>query len=250
MADTLKGKAYVVTGASEGIGFAIAKRLVDDGAQVFITGRRESALAEAAAAIGGAIIPVRADSGNVSDIGAAFARIAQDAPAIDGLVVSAGIVGGGVLGHVGEAEFDRIFAVNAKGTLFTVQYALPLLRDGSSIVVMSSVHGLKGNPGSSVYSATKAAIRSFARNWIIDLADRRIRVNVVSPGAIRSEGFDRLFPNDEMRGQVIAHLASMAPSRRIGMPKDVADTVRFLLDDQSSFINGADIHVDGGMAQI
>jgi NAD(P)-dependent dehydrogenase (short-subunit alcohol dehydrogenase family) len=244
----LDGKVAVVTGGSTGIGLATAKRLVADGAFVFVTGRRQAELDAAVSEIGRNVAAVRGDVSNLGDLDRIFAAVKETRGRIDILFVNAGVAEGAPLGSITEESFDRHFGINVKGALFTVQKALPLMPDGASIILTSSIVGSKGLDSVSVYSATKAALRSFARTWTTDLKKRRIRVNVVSPGVIDTPG---------LRG--LAHAESHAlddlyrsriPLGRVGRPDDIADAVSFLASDDSRYVAGAELFVDGGMAQV
>ncbi|NKK70009.1 SDR family oxidoreductase [Rhizobium leguminosarum bv. viciae] len=251
MAQNLKGKVALVTGGSSGIGLATAKRLVADGASVFITGRRQAELDEAVAQIGGDVTAVRADSSRLADLDRLYHTIRTSKGKLDVLFANAGILEKAPLGEITEDMVDRLLSVNVKGTIFTVQKALPLLADGASIILTSSVVANKGLPGGgSVYAATKAAIRSFARNWILDLKPRAIRVNVVSPGPIETPGLKGGAPEQVPADTYLAALASHVPVGRVGRPEEIADVVAYLASDASSFITGADIQADGGFAQI
>jgi NAD(P)-dependent dehydrogenase (short-subunit alcohol dehydrogenase family) len=245
----LSGKVALVTGGSSGIGLATAKRFIEEGARVFITGRRQAEL-DAAVATLGTVTAIRADSSNLADLDAAFATIQNDAGTLDVLFANAG---GGVvapLGAITEAQYDATFGTNVKGVLFTVQKALRLLVDGGSIILNASTTGTKGTPGFSVYSATKAAVRNFARSWILDLAPRKIRVNVLSPGPIETPGLARLAPDADAAKALFAQMASAIPMGRIGRPSEVAAAAVFLASDDASFVNGIELFVDGGIAQI
>ena len=249
MSKQLSGKIALVTGGTSGIGLGVAQELAAQGARVFITGRRQAELDAAVAVIGSAATGIRADASVLSDLDAVYARIAKDAGKLDILFANAG--GGDMLplGAITEEHFDRIFGTNVRGVLFTVQKALPLLVDGASIILTSSTTSVKGTPNFSVYSASKAAVRNFARSWTLDLKDRGIRVNVVSPGPIRTPGLGGLVPDEHRQGLFDA-LASQVPAGRIGEPEEVGKAVAFLASDASSFINGIELFVDGGMAQV
>ena len=246
----LNGKIAVVTGGSSGIGFATAKAFVNEGATVYITGRRKEALEAAAAKIGQGCIPVAGDTSKQEDIQALYDRIRSDHGRVDIIFANAGIAEYGVFGQIDEAQYERIFGTNVKGVLFTVQTALPLMPDGSSIILNGSVVGSKGLPANSVYAATKGAVRSFARTWTTDLKQRKIRVNVVSPGPINTEGMEALLTSGEL-GQARRELISNSvPLGRIGRPEEIANAVVFLASDEASFISGAEFFVDGGFAQV
>ncbi len=244
----LEGKIAVVTGGSTGIGLAAARRLARDGARVFITGRRQDELDAAVAEIGPSATGVRGDVSKLADLDALYAVVQRTAGRIDILFANAGIAESAPLGEITEDHFDRQFGINVRGTLFTVQKALPLLSDGASIILTSSVVGSKGFAGRSVYSATKAALRSFARTWTSDLKSRRIRVNVISPGSTDTPGLRGLNRTDS------AGLAAMyrdrVPLGRVGQPDDIAKAVAFLASDDAGYIAGSELFVDGGLAQI
>jgi NAD(P)-dependent dehydrogenase (short-subunit alcohol dehydrogenase family) len=244
----LDGKVAVVTGGSGGIGFGAAKRLAADGAYVFITGRRQSGLDAAVAEIGRNVTGVQGDVSKLADLDRLFATVKERKGKIDILFANAGIAEAAPLGSITEEFFDRTFNANVKGALFTVQKALPLLRDGASVILTSSVVGSKGNPAVSVYSATKAALRSFARTFTADLKDRKIRVNVVSPGAIDTEGLRGLrhTDSDGLNNLFLERI----PLARLGRPEDIANAVSFLASDESSYITGTELFVDGGFAQV
>jgi NAD(P)-dependent dehydrogenase (short-subunit alcohol dehydrogenase family) len=244
----LDGKVAVVTGGSSGIGLAAARRLADEGAHVFITGRRERELQDAVAAIGGKVTGVRGDVANLADLDRLFATVRESKGRIDVLFANAGVAESTPLGTITEEQFDRIFDINVKGTLFTVQKALPLLADGASVILSSSVVGSKGGAARSVYSATKAALRSFARTWTTDLKDRHIRVNVVSPGPIDTPGLQGLAGTDS--GGLAAAFRDRVPLGRVGRPEDIASAVSFLASEDASFITGTELFVDGGLAQV
>jgi NAD(P)-dependent dehydrogenase (short-subunit alcohol dehydrogenase family) len=250
MSGKLEGKVAVVTGGNSGIGLATAKRFAAEGAHVFITGRRQAELDRAAAEIGPNAIAVRADSSNLSDLDRVYDLVKDKAGRIDILFANAGVGEFAALAEITEDHYDKIFDINVKGVLFTVQKALPLFRDGGSIILNASVVGSMGTRAFSVYSATKAAVRNFARSWILELADRGIRVNVLSPGPIATPGLDGLGKTEEQSRQVKASLIAGIPLGRLGTPDEVAKAVVFLASDDSSFVNGAELFVDGGFAQI
>jgi NAD(P)-dependent dehydrogenase (short-subunit alcohol dehydrogenase family) len=240
----LDGKIALVTGGNSGIGLATAKRFVAEGAYVFITGRRQTELDAAVKEIGENVTGVQSDVSNLADLDRLFATIEQEQGHLDVVFANAGVGEFVPLSEITEEHFDKTFNINVKGTLFTVQKALPLLPDGAFIILNASMVSLKGTPAFSVYSATKAAVRSFARNWILDLKERKIRVNAVSPGVVPTPSYDRLgvdFADSK---------ASTIPLGRVGAPDEIAKAVVFLACDDSSFVNGIELFVDGGMAQI
>ena len=246
----LAGKVALVTGGTSGIGLATAKRFVNEGAYVYITGRREAELAAAVKEIGSNVAGVQGDVSNPADLDRLFAQIQQEKGRLDILFANAGIAKYATLGTVTEELFDSIFDINVKGLLFTVQKALPLLPDGASIILNASVVGSKGLPANSVYSATKAAVRSFARTWTSDLKDRRIRVNAISPGAIDTPGLSDLLGSSEVGQQRMKMLSTVIPHGRLGVPDEVAKAVVFLASDESRYVTGAELFVDGGFAQV
>lgn len=249
MEKQLNGKVALVTGGTTGIGLATATELAAQGAQVFITGRRQAELDAAVAAIGGNAAGIRADASVLADLDNVYAQIAKRAGKLDILFANAG--GGDMLplGAVTEEQFDRIFGTNVRGVLFTVQKALPLLVDGASVVLTGSTVSIQGTANFSVYSASKAAVRNFARSWALDLKDRAIRVNVVSPGPIRTPGLGGMVP-DESRQGFYDFMAGQVPLGRLGEPGEVGKAVAFLASDAASYINGIELFVDGGLAQI
>ncbi|MGG4734336.1 SDR family oxidoreductase [Leclercia adecarboxylata] len=249
MNTVLAGKVALVTGGTSGIGLATAKELAAQGAKVYITGRRQAELENAVASLGGQVTGIRADASRLEDLDTVYAQIAEQAGRLDVLYANAG--GGDMLplGAIAEEHFDRIFATNVRGVLFTVQKALPLLVSGSSVILTGSTVSIKGTANFSVYSASKAAVRNFARSWALDLQGRGIRVNVVSPGPIKTPGLGELVPEDQRQGLFDA-LAATVPLGRIGEAEEVAKVVAFLASDAASFINAAELFVDGGMAQI
>lgn len=246
----LDGKIALVTGANSGIGLATAKRFVSEGAYVFITGRREADLAAAAREIGKNVAAVQGDVSNLRDLDRLFARIEQDKGRLDVLFANAGTATLAPLGTITEEFYRSIFDVNVKGLLFTVQKALPLMPDGASIVLNASIVGSKGLPTNSVYSATKAAVRSFARTWTTDLKDRHIRVNAVSPGSIDTPGLSQLLGSSEAGQQRLKMISGSIPMGRLGTPDEIAKAVVFLASDDSSYVTGVELFVDGGFAQV
>jgi NAD(P)-dependent dehydrogenase (short-subunit alcohol dehydrogenase family) len=246
----LEGKIAVVTGGTSGIGLATAKRFVAEGAVVFITGRRQAELDRAAEEIGPKAVAVRADSSSLTDLDRLYGRVKMEKGRIDILFANAGVGEFATLGEITEEHYDKTFNTNVKGVLFTVQKALPLFRDGGSIILNASTVASMGTAAFSVYSATKAAVRNFARSWILDLADRHIRVNAVSPGPIATPGLDGLAATEEQARQFKAGMVANISLGRLGAPDEVAKAVVFLASDDSSFVNGAEIFVDGGFAQI
>ncbi|MEH2406753.1 glucose 1-dehydrogenase [Nostoc sp.] len=246
----LEGKIALVTGGNSGIGLATAKQFVAEGAYVYITGRRQAQLDTAVEAIGKNVTAVQSDVSNLADLDRLFATIKQEQGHLDIIFANAG--GGQIapLGAITEEHFDKTFNINVKGLLFTVQKALPLLPEGASIILNASTTSIKGTPAFSVYSATKAAVRSFARNWILDLRERKIRVNAISPGVVLTPGYDHLGLNDQQLQEFVDSQASTIPLGRVGKPDEIAKAVVFLASDDSSFVNGIELFVDGGMAQI
>ncbi len=246
----LEGKVAVITGASTGIGLATAQRFVSEGASVYITGRRQRELDAAVRQIGENVTGVLSDVSNLADLDRLYTLVQQQHGKIDVLFANAG--GGELapLGAISEEHFDKTFSTNVKGLLFSVQKALPLLQDGSSIILTASTTSIKGGEASSVYSATKAAVRSFARTWTIDLKARKIRVNAISPGPINTPGLRGLGQTKEQSEQILTFLATTVPLGRLGDPDEVAKAAVFLASDDSSFITGIELFVDGGQAQI
>ena len=248
--ERLKDKVAVITGGNSGIGLATAQRFVAEGAYVFITGRRQSELDAAVKQIGRNITGVRGDVSNLADLDRLYAKVKEQKGHIDILFANAGVGEFAPLGTITEAHFDKIFSVNVKGLLFTVQKALPLFHDGGSIILNASVGASKGVGTTSVYSASKAAVRSFARTWTVDLKHRKIRVNTISPGPIDTPIFDSIAQTEEEINQIKANLVAAMPIGRMGSPDEIAKAVSFLASDDSSYITGIELCVDGGMAQI
>jgi NAD(P)-dependent dehydrogenase (short-subunit alcohol dehydrogenase family) len=246
----LEGKTALVTGGNGGIGLATAKRFVNEGAYVFITGRRERELAAAVEEIGRNATGVQGDVSDLGDLDRLFAQIKREKGKLDIVFANAGVATYAPLGRITEEHYDSIFDVNVKGLLFTVQKALPLMPDGASIVLNASIVASKGFTANSVYSATKAAVRSFARTWTTDLKDRRIRVNAVSPGPIDTPGLSDLVASTGAGEQRLKMLASAVPLGRLGTPDEIAKAVLFLASDDASFITGTELFVDGGIAQV
>lgn len=245
------GKVALVTGGSSGIGLATAERLVREGATVYITGRRQAELDEAVKQIGDGVIPVQGDITVADDLDRTFASIAEGHGRLDILFANAGGGEFGALGSITEAQFDKYFAVNVKGTLFTVQKALPLMKPGGAIVITGSIAGVMGTPAFGVYAATKAALRSFARTWAADLKGTGIRVNVVAPGTVVTPAYkNELGMSDEQIEQFSAQAAMVIPLGRTGTADEIATAVSFLASDDASFITGIELFVDGGQAQI
>jgi NAD(P)-dependent dehydrogenase (short-subunit alcohol dehydrogenase family) len=244
----LDGKVAVITGGNSGIGLAAAKRLVADGAYVFITGRRKNELDAAVEQVGRNVTAVTGDVSKLADLDRLFATVKELKGRIDILFANAGVAESAPLGAITEEQFDRMFDINVKGTLFTVQKALPLLRDGASIILTSSVVGSKGLPNRSVYSATKAVLRSFARTWTSDLKSRKIRVNVISPGAVDTPGLRGLAQKDSEGLNELYR--DRVPLGRVGRPDEIASAVSFLASDDSSYVAGSELFVDGGLAQV
>lgn len=246
----LEGKIAVITGGSSGIGLATAKRFVTEGAYVFITGRRQTELKVAVRDIGKNVTDVQGDVSNLPDLDRLYSIVKQQKGHIDILFANAGLGEFATLEKISEAHFDKTFDVNVKGLLFTVQKAVPLFRDGGSIILNSSIAASKGVEGFSVYSASKAAVRSFARTWTVDLRHHNIRVNAISPGPIDTPAFSDLMQNEEHSRQLKKDLVSNVPLRRMGTPDEVAKVATFLASDESSYVTGIELFVDGGAAQI
>ncbi len=247
----LEGKVAVITGGNSGIGLATAQRFVADGAYVFITGRRQSELDAAVKQLGKSATAVQGDVSNLTDLDRLYATVKKQKGHIDILFANAGTGEFAALGTITEEHFDNIFSANVRGLLFTVQKALPLLKDGSSIILNASTTSVTGAPAFSVYSASKAAVRSFARTFTTDLKDRKIRVNAISPGVIPSPGYrNSLGLTEEQVKQYADSVVSQIPLGRTGTLDEVAKVVSFLASDESSYVTGIELFVDGGMTQI
>ena len=246
----LDGKTALITGGNGGIGLATAKRFVDEGAYVFITSRRERELAAAVKEIGRNVTGVQGDVSNLGDLDSLFAQIKREKGKLDVVFANAGVAKYAPLGKITEELYDSIFSINVKGLLFTVQKALPLLPEGASIILNASIVASKGLASNSVYSATKAAVRSFARTWTTDLRDRRIRVNAVSPGSTDTPGLSDLLASSETGQQRLKMISNTVPLGRLGRPDEIAKAVVFLASDDSSYITGTELFVDGGFAQV
>jgi NAD(P)-dependent dehydrogenase (short-subunit alcohol dehydrogenase family) len=246
----LEGIIALVTGGTSGIGLATAKQFVGEGAHVFVTGRREQELSAAAKDIGSNVTTVQGDVSKLDDLDRLFARIRTEKGRLDVLFANAGIAKYGRLGEISEEFFDSIFDINVKGVLFTVQKALPLMPDGAAIILNASVVGSKGLSSNSVYSASKAAIRSFARTWTTDLKERRIRVNAISPGTIDTPGLNDLLASADAGKERVRMIQTSIPLARFGKPEEIAKAVVFLASDDASYITGTELFVDGGFAQV
>ncbi len=246
----LEGKIALITGGTSGIGLATAKQFVKEGAFVFITGRREAELAAAVKDIGRNVTGIQGDVSNLDDLDRLFAQIKREKTKLDIVFANAGVAKYSALGNITEELYDSIFNINVKGLLFTVQKALPLLPDGGSIILNSSIVGSKGLSSNSVYSATKAAVRSFARTWTTDLKDRKIRVNAVSPGSIDTPGLGELLASSEVGEQRKKMISNSIPLGRFGTPEEIARAVVFLASNDSSYVTGTELFVDGGFAQV
>jgi NAD(P)-dependent dehydrogenase (short-subunit alcohol dehydrogenase family) len=240
----LNGKVAVITAATSGMALATAKLFVEEGAYVFITGRRQDKLDEAVKAIGKNVTGVQGDAANLADLDRLYDTVKKEKGKIDILFASAGRGEFAPIGQITEQHFDETFDLNVRGTLFTVQKALPLFTDGGSILLNASIVSIKGFPAFGVYAASKAAVRSFARTWVNDLKDRKIRVNVISPGPIDTPALDGI-GEDAKEG-----FKSMIPRGTMGRSEEIATVALFLASDDSSFVNGIELFVDGGTAQI
>jgi NAD(P)-dependent dehydrogenase (short-subunit alcohol dehydrogenase family) len=250
MSKKLEGKVAVITGGNSGIGLATARRFVAEGAYVFITGRRQAELDEAVRQIGNHVTAVPGDVANLADLDRLFATVKRQQGRLDVLFANAGILAVAPLGSITEEDFDKVFDTNVKGLLFTVQKALPVFTDGGSIILNASIVASKALEARSVYSASKAAVRSFARGWTIELTHRKIRVNVISPGPIETPIRDKVGGTREQIEQFKAKVLAATPMGRMGTPDEVANAAVFLASDDSSYVTGIELFVDGGMAQV
>ena len=246
----LEGKIALITGGNSGIGLATAKEFVNEGAYVFITGRRKPELDAAVRQVAKNVTAVQGDVSNLADLDRLFAQIKREKGKLDVVFANAGVASYAALGTISEKLYHTIFDINVKGVLFTVQGATPLLTDGASIILNSSIVGSKGLSSNSVYAATKAALRSFARTWTTDLKDRHIRVNALSPGVIDTPGLRDLFASAEAGEQRRKSIPALVPLGRLGTPDEIAKAVVFLASDGSSYITGIELFVDGGFAQV
>lgn len=246
----LDGKIAVITGGNSGIGLATAKEFVNEGAKVVITGRNQSTIDDALKSLGGNAIGLKSDVSSLSDLDNLYDVVKKKHGHIDIIFANAGIAFGNVLGETDEKSVDSHININIKGVFFTIQKALPLLVDGSSIILTASIVKDKGFANFSIYSATKAAVRSFAKSWATDLKERKIRVNSISPGPIETPILSRMGMSEEELKVYGEQFASQVPLFRLGQPEEIAKTALFLASSDSSFINGADIPVDGGLAQV
>src|SRR5882724_10202838 len=246
MSSRLKGKIALVTGGSSGIGLATAQRFAKEGAYVYITGRRQPELDEAVKTIGPRVKAVRADASILADLDQLFAQIKQEQGRLDILFANAGGGSFAPIGSITEEQYDQTFNTNVKGLLFTVQKALPLIPDGGSIILNASIVSIKGMEAFSVYSATKAAVRSFARTWTADLKARKIRVNAISPGPIETPAMDNLGDTPEKTREFKAGMAAAVPLGRLGQPDEIAKVAVFLASDDASYVTGVELFVDGG----
>jgi len=246
----LEGKIALITGGNSGIGLATTKQFVNEGAYAFITARRDLELAASVKEIGRNVTGIQGDVSNLSDLDRIFKQISEEGGKLDIVFANAGVSKFTYFGKITEEEYDLMFNINVKGLLFTVQKALPLMPDGASIILTASVVASKGLPANSVYSATKAAVRSFARTWTTDLKDRRIRVNAISPGVIDTPGLREKYASTEAGEQRLRMLSNSVPLGRLGTTDEIAKAVVFLASDDSSYITGTELFVDGGMAQV
>ena len=245
-----EGKVAVITGGNSGIGLATAKRLHDEGARVAISGRSQKTLDEAVKYVGNGLVAVKSDVAKLSDLDKFYATVTQKLGKIDVLFVNAGVAKFVPVSQADETHFDEIFDINAKGAYFTIQKALPYLNDGASIVLNTSVAGIKGTPNASVYSATKAALRSFSRTLAVELVERGIRINSVAPGPIETPIFERVGLSKDQVDEFSKDILGKVPLKRFGKAEEVASAVAFLASSDASYITGVELHVDGGMGQV
>jgi len=246
----LEGKVAVVTGGNSGIGLASAKRLLEEGARVVIAGRSQKTLDEAAKQLGNGVLAIQADVSKLADIDKIYAAVQKKFGKIDVLFVNAGVAKFAPFSETTESLFDENFATNVKGAYFTIQKAIPHLNDGASVILNTSVAGIKGTEGTSAYSATKAALRSMARTAAAELVSRGIRVNAVAPGPIETPIFGRTGLPQAAIDEFTKNISTRVPMKRIGTSDEVAGTVAFLASSDSSYITGEELHVDGGLGQI
>jgi NAD(P)-dependent dehydrogenase (short-subunit alcohol dehydrogenase family) len=246
----LEGKVAVITGGNSGMGLATAQRFVEEGAYVFITGRRQAELDQAVGRIGGGVTGVRGDVSDPADLDRLYATVKEQKGVIDVLFANAGVGGFAPIGSITQEHFDAIFGINVRGLLFSVQKALPLFRDGGSIILNASVASISGIEGASVYSASKAAVRSFARGWTSDLKGRKIRVNTLSPGPIDTPLFEKAGNSKEEAEAFRSYVVGKVPLGRMGTSEEIANVALFLASDDSSFVTGIELFVDGGSAQV
>jgi NAD(P)-dependent dehydrogenase (short-subunit alcohol dehydrogenase family) len=246
----LDGKIAVITGGNSGMGLATARLFAAEGAHVFITGRRQAELDKAVGLIGKNVTAVQGDVANLADLDRLYETVKEQKGRVDILFANAGVGEFGTFGEITEEHVDKVFGVNVRGLLFSVQKALPLFRDGGSIILNASIASIKGIPSFSVYSASKAAVRSFARSWTVDLKGRKIRVNALSPGPIDTPILSGLASTEDELKQFKANMAEQVPMGRIGTSEEIARVALFLASDDSSFVSGIELFVDGGMAQI
>jgi len=251
MTKILEGKVAVITGGNSGMGLATAKRFVAEGAHVVITGRRQEQIDMALKEIGSSnAIGVQGDVASMKDLDRLYTTVQQKYRHIDILFANAGVAKLAPIGNVTEEDFDLLFEVNVKGLLFSVQKALPLMKEGGSIILNASISGSRGTPAFGAYAATKAAVRSFARSWTSDLKDRKIRVNTLSPGPIATPIFGKLGLNEQQLQEFGANIVQSVPMGRTGTPEEIASAALFLASSESSYVTGIELAVDGGMAQV
>jgi len=246
----LEGKVAVITGGSSGIGLATAKKFVEEGAYVFITGRRQGELDKARVEIGKNVTAVQGDVANLADIDKLYEVVKTEKGVVDVVFANAGFVEHAVLGSISVEHYTKTFDINVRGVLFTVQNALPLMIRGGSIIVTSSIVGVKGIPAHGAYAGTKAAVRAFVRTWAAEFKDRGIRANTLSPGATETPIIDGQFATKEQADGARAVFESMTPLGRMGRAEELASAALFLASDDSSYVNGIDLQVDGGLAQV